>query len=132
MRHTLILITFLLYGCAQEPQMTYDEMTEAYRTAETQKEKDTLKERIADFEQTAQDAAKFYEGRDACSGIQGVRWFCTDPQITTSKKTFSSVEELVKEYNREKHSCGCFTERAIQEYNQKILKKVSSQTLPGW
>ena len=104
----LLIIFGILSGCAQP--MTYDEMTEALKTAPPE-ERAKLEEKVRRFERDVERAEIFFARKSMCERTNKVVWVCIDPkyderQIERMLKS-GSLDNVVRVYRGLKSSCGC-------------------------
>ena len=101
MKKRWLALLWLLYaliapGCA--PNLTYDELHDAARTAPTPELKAKYEERIERFERDAERANAYFENRAACARTSETVWYCNNPIIQ---------DERVDLYRRLRSECGC-------------------------
>lgn len=108
-----LLLALILPSC--QPHMTYEEMTDAHEVAVTPKEKAELEKRIETFERDAERAQLFYENKYACEASGEHAWFCTHRGAQRHERPVESIDDLVREYRRERHDCGCARRDSLRD-----------------
>jgi tartrate dehydratase alpha subunit/fumarate hydratase class I-like protein len=86
--------------------MTYDELSEAYETAQTPEEKKIAEKRLITFEANVEKANAYFQNRAACQATADLMWHCDNAQSVDLSR-ISTIEQKVRAYKREYHECGC-------------------------
>ena len=84
--------------------------TTSYAEMEAEAEITGDNTKLEAFDVQADKAAMFFAHKRQCMSTNGLIWFCKRGHASTRHRKPASIEQLVRDYRREKASgCGCGT-----------------------